>query len=134
MTGGRCSRRGFLVGLGAVASWAIAGTTAQSGHVTTRRLLAMFRQTDSAAAIGLRLAPRHSSAPAGAAMLARRVAEELAFPAGDIDRLSDAELRTAVDRLVRNDFAQGRIVRVDGWILSLTEARLCALAALAREV
>lgn len=31
----------------------------------------------------------------------------------------------------RQDFEQGRIVRVQGWILSETEARLCALAALA---
>lgn len=31
----------------------------------------------------------------------------------------------------RQDFADGATVRVDGWVLSRTEARLCALAALA---
>jgi hypothetical protein len=30
----------------------------------------------------------------------------------------------------RQDFAHGRIVKVQGWILSETEVRLCALAAL----
>jgi hypothetical protein len=30
----------------------------------------------------------------------------------------------------RQDFADGATVRVDGWVLSRTEARLCALAAL----
>jgi len=29
---------------------------------------------------------------------------------------------------VREDFAAGRIVMLDGWMLSATEARLCALA------
>jgi hypothetical protein len=32
--------------------------------------------------------------------------------------------------LVREDFEQGRIVVVDGWILSVTEARQCALFSL----
>lgn len=31
----------------------------------------------------------------------------------------------------RQDFADGQTVQVDGWVLSLTEVRLCALAALA---
>lgn len=39
--------------------------------------------------------------------------------------------RTSVEDAVREDFADGRTVIVDGWILSLTEARQCALFALA---
>ena len=35
-----------------------------------------------------------------------------------------------VNDAVRRDFATGRIVYVDGWALSRTEARLCALIAL----
>jgi len=35
-----------------------------------------------------------------------------------------------VNDVVRRDFAAGRIVQVDGWMLSRTEARLCALVAL----
>jgi hypothetical protein len=30
----------------------------------------------------------------------------------------------------RQDFAHGRVVKVEGWILSQTEARLCALVTL----
>ena len=37
-----------------------------------------------------------------------------------------------VNDAVRRDFATGRIVHVDGWALSLTEARLCALIAMDR--
>lgn len=35
-----------------------------------------------------------------------------------------------VNDAVRRDFATGRIVHVDGWALSRTEARLCALIAM----
>lgn len=43
---------------------------------------------------------------------------------------SDQLLREEVDGLVRADFAADRIVKLRGWVLSATEARLCALAAL----
>jgi hypothetical protein len=39
-------------------------------------------------------------------------------------------LRQALASSIRNDFDANRIVRVGGWLLSGTEARLCALAAL----
>ncbi len=41
---------------------------------------------------------------------------------------SPGQVRRLVARDVREDFAQARIVKVDGWLLSQTEARLCALA------
>jgi len=37
-----------------------------------------------------------------------------------LDDMHPSELEYA------RDFAEGRVVRVDGWILSRTEARLCA--------
>jgi hypothetical protein len=40
--------------------------------------------------------------------------------------------RVAPADLVRRDFAEGRTVEVEGWILSVTEARQCALYSLAR--
>jgi hypothetical protein len=36
-------------------------------------------------------------------------------------------LRAALEKQVILDFAAGRIVTVDGWVLSVTEARQCAL-------
>jgi hypothetical protein len=46
------------------------------------------------------------------------------------DRADLTTLRAAMSRLVNEDFARSRVVRVDGWVLSLSEARLCGLAAL----
>jgi hypothetical protein len=40
--------------------------------------------------------------------------------------------RVAPAELVRRDFAEGRTVAVEGWVLSVTEARQCALYSLAR--
>lgn len=36
----------------------------------------------------------------------------------------------SVDALVRDDFANDRLVVIDGWVLSVTEARQCALYSL----
>ena len=36
----------------------------------------------------------------------------------------------SVDALVRDDFSHGRTIVVDGWVLSVTEARQCALFSL----
>lgn len=38
----------------------------------------------------------------------------------------------SIDDQVHDDFADGRTVVVDGWVLSITEARQCALNSLAR--
>jgi hypothetical protein len=37
---------------------------------------------------------------------------------------------TALERAVRRDFQQGRSVQLEGWIISRTEAELCALTLL----
>ena len=39
-------------------------------------------------------------------------------------------IRDQLAELIRCDFAAGRLECLDGWLLSLTEARLCGLAAL----
>jgi hypothetical protein len=45
--------------------------------------------------------------------------------------LDDDTLRDRLRAQVLDDFTAGRVTLVDGWILSLTEARQCALLALA---
>ena len=40
-------------------------------------------------------------------------------------------MHKSVEHTVKDDFSAGRIVVVDGWVLSLTEARQCALLSLA---
>jgi hypothetical protein len=42
-----------------------------------------------------------------------------------------ARLRAGLDTAIRRDFRRGRVFRHGGWVLSRTEGRLCALAALA---
>jgi hypothetical protein len=48
----------------------------------------------------------------------------------DLMRASVEDLRNRFRRQRREDFARGRTVLVRGWVLSATEARLCALACL----
>jgi hypothetical protein len=48
----------------------------------------------------------------------------------DLARTDRQALGQWLGRRQREDFDRGRIVKVNGWILSETEARLCALAAL----
>jgi hypothetical protein len=50
--------------------------------------------------------------------------------AADGDRWAARALAQAVRDRSREDFREGRIVNVDGWMLSLTETRVYALAAL----
>jgi hypothetical protein len=88
----------------------------------TARLAGIFREPASARAIGrayLRQAPEEADA-------ARPL--DLIHP-GDCAALSTTELRRAVAARQRADFAAGRTVLLDGWVLSRTEARLCAFAA-----
>jgi len=82
--------------------------------------VALFTRPDSAAAIG-------------------RAYLEVAPDEGDVHHLTSTlrshlpagPLRAAVAQRVHDDFDSQRVVTVDGWVLSQTEARLCAIAALA---
>jgi len=57
-----------------------------------------------------------------------------ALLAGRLDLRQPIEcLRSSISVQIRNDFEEGRVVCLDGWILAVTEARLCALAALTAE-
>jgi hypothetical protein len=52
------------------------------------------------------------------------------FSAGAVDCRSPDAIRRALREQGRADFAGGRIVSIDGWMLSLTETRVYALAEL----
>ena len=45
--------------------------------------------------------------------------------------VTGAEFRAFIGHRLQRDFADGAVVKVDGWMLSVTEARLCALAVVA---
>lgn len=92
------------------------------------RLTRILSNTRSAAIVGqhyLRLNLEAADAPVLAARIAGTMEHYL--------RLSSAgprRLRALLAEQQKRDFAEGRTVNVDGWILSVTEARLCAIAAL----
>jgi len=46
---------------------------------------------------------------------------------GDVMRMNRDALLATLDTRVRAEFAGGDVVRIDGWVLGRTEARLCAL-------
>jgi len=49
--------------------------------------------------------------------------------AGQLPSLStDTNVRAFIGQRLQRDFIDGAVVRVDGWMLSVTEARLCALS------
>jgi hypothetical protein len=126
-------RRDFLtslVWLGALGahpsrSWATPAARRTSDPVASR-LVALLRHPESAVVIGtayLRLAADERRPD----RLARAIESRCGGRVLDGDR--DAR-RRCLSEGVRRDFAEGRVVRIDGWLLSVTEARLCALAAL----
>lgn len=127
------TRRRVLALLLPVAAWLIGRllgplrelARAAGADSLASRLMRLFRSPGSAARIGhayLRQAPREAD---------ERRLLALICPAGGRWQTADtSRLRRMLARQQRDDFAQGRVVRVRGWLLSLTEARLCALAAL----
>ena len=70
-------------------------------------------------------------------LVGARTTEDLAHAiivATDCDKealKSIQTLRQRISNRVRNDFAEGAVINVEGWVLSVTEAHLYALAALA---
>lgn len=94
------------------------------------RLSALPAQRGSARIVGHRylvLVPEEAQAT----VLAARIAGS-AGRYSHLTRASTRTLRAVLARRQRQDFAEGETVSIDGWVLSRTEARLCALVALDR--
>jgi hypothetical protein len=132
---GDTSRRRFLLGACAVAvpvalaplkPWrAIVEVT--GARTPAARLAGLLAHRDSARSLGraaLAALPGATTPPA----LAAAVLADLPGDAATLAAASDHDLRALVAARVREDFDSGDTVQVDGWILSCTEARLCALA------
>ena len=101
----------------------------EGGAGVADRLVAVLRRPASAGAVGRAyLADRPGEADRD--WLAARLGADLRGRDCDPSCSDRARLRAGLARQLRADFAQSRVVRVDGWVLSVTEARLCALAAL----
>ena len=128
------TRRRFVAGAALAAAAAIGasrlgddeGDRREPRDELTRRTAAAFADRDAATAVG-------------AAYLAARPDEDELTVARAL-RASDpawarartpANVRRLARGLSRRDYAAGRVVEVDGWFLSETEARMCALATFA---
>jgi hypothetical protein len=130
-------RRAFLKGAGAatalgLAAPALVAFLAGCGRESAlaRSLSGFFADPESARVVGREYLELYPDEPEADAVLQRlagpRLSEWETLAASDPDRLVQA-LRLQH----HSDFAHERVVAIRGWVLSETEARLCALAALA---
>lgn len=130
------NRRQLLLGAGAFGAavalrllpWSDAPLSGQGA--VARRLPRLLGHPDSARVVGrayLRLVP----AEARPELLAKLIVEQLPEGEHTAAAVADGELRERLLDGVREDFRDGKTVELDGWLLSRTEARLCALVVLA---
>jgi hypothetical protein len=131
------SRRHFLVGAAGVGlplalsrlhplTVLVKFTGTRSGGA---RLAALLQDPQSAGVVGrayLREAPREADVPT----LVQLVAGGLPGGVQVVNRATDNQLRELITVRIREDFAEDRTVTLQGWIVSQTEARLFAVAAL----
>lgn len=127
----RLSRRD-VVAAGVIAGAALpivtpalpAGIYAQAEEV----LVAVFRDSSSATKIGnavLTLAPDMRNR----VQLLSELLRDLRIEPESVVHLERTEIARRLAQRVRDDFATRNTVMLDGWLVSLTEMRLCALAA-----
>lgn len=128
------SRRRFLVRSGA-GLIALSGVAAAGCEVlispgprdAAAELIGLLHRHDLARRLGRSYV--ESAAPGEPSLepLTRELLEDLGFDLDELMFLRVGDLARAVAEQVRRDFAEGRVVSVDGWMLSEAEARVCAI-------
>jgi hypothetical protein len=91
------------------------------------RLKELLKHKESALSIGreyLRIVPNESNLKALLDFISSVCGQSVL----DLDA---QKLREYLRLRTRQDFEEGHVIRIHGWMLSITEARLCGLAALA---
>lgn len=122
---------GVAAGLALYPSGQTSGWRDQHDELAAR-LAALFSQPQSAAAIGQAYLQQYAH-EADALRLHRLIVRDVVQQGAGLRDAGDAELKSLLQQRIWQDFADDRVVKLNGWILSVTEARLCALAALAGE-
>jgi hypothetical protein len=125
----RFSRRFMLLGaavtLGVPARlWAASAP----GTRAALRLRALARPAASARAVGLAYLAQVPG-EARPVLLTRLVLEALALGEAEAASLGEKALRARIKARIAADFAEGRTVSVEGWLLSRSEVRFYALQA-----
>ncbi len=132
----RFTRRTFIAGLAAGIVGAALGLrlywSGGSPAHEARRLADVLRHPDSAALLG-RLYLDGNPREADAARLVTLIGASPGPALPPVSVATDEALRASLEERIRNDFINGDTVAVDGWLLSITEARLCALVSLLQE-
>lgn len=124
------TRRRFLALAASLAGTALPASSVAASAFGPTALALAANSARSARAVGrayLAATPNERAADALVERLTARLPAGRASLASD----SDVELRAQLHRAIEQDFAAERTVQLDGWLLSQTEARLCALTALA---
>jgi hypothetical protein len=88
-----------------------------------------FQDKGSAKAVGVEYLRSHPG-ESDAELLVDRIFAGNAQRRVEFIEAGAAARRTLLGKLIREDFEHGRMVQVRGWMLSQTEARLCAIAVL----
>jgi hypothetical protein len=108
-----------------VTSSACTGDSGEDVRALARPELLSMLGTERVRELGLHYraaVPKENTVPALRAAIADGRRRGLRFP----------WTRPSMEQQVRDDFAAGRTVLVEGWVLSATEARQCALFSLGR--
>jgi len=135
------TRRNFLRALGFLSAFSLPGPAralAKPGESRVpgplgSKLAKFFINRESATIVGreyLRRAPRE----ADVRLLVDLICSSEKGRRAELAKADMEKLRELLLQQQRQDFEEGRIVNVQGWILSETEARLCAVAALDHKV
>ncbi len=135
-------------GLGAVALGGLSlGAVARAGGASASAPPEVGPEAKRAVDLVRTTVPHHQNAARLGAAYLRTAPQESdlthllsALTTGDADtRISAARenpdaIRSAVRRRIATDFDHGSLVEVEGWVMSLTEVRIAALAHLVRDI
>ena len=131
------NRRGFLqLALGTGGLWLLRSRLVSSVFAWPRgqsllslRLTGLFKHGESAKVIG-REYLRHYAQEADEQILLGLISSGFTDGPEMLSAADDEEISRWLRRQIGQDFEAGHVVKLEGWILSATEARLCALVAL----
>jgi hypothetical protein len=129
-------RRLFVTGaatvVGGLGLWPAVACIRWDGHPVRRwaaQLSGVLRHQAAAGEIGRAYLRAHPSEADPERLIAGITGGWEEGPA-ELDRLGRDALRLRLREQIRTDFAEGRTVLVDGWMLAASEARLFGLSAL----
>lgn len=120
------TRREVLLGLVGFVFCGVGGLGSQAypRDEVAESLLAIFPRRESARAIG-RAFLRENPAEGCSKRLVEKIVADRPTP----DLADRKAVGNFVRDRIRSDFERSRTVELDGWVLALSEVRLCALAA-----